>query len=101
MKTFRLALGFAAAVCLASPGASAIDTADTRFLSQPAIGGGHLAFVYANDLWVAEADGRHPRRLTSDEGVESNPVFSPDGEWIAFDAQYDGNTDVYIVSTRG
>ena len=101
MKTFRLALGFAAAACLASAFASAIDTADTRFLSQPAIGGGHLAFVYADDLWVAEADGSHPRRLTSDEGVESNPVFSPDGEWIAFDAQYDGNTDVYIVPTRG
>ena len=35
-----------------------------------------------------------PRRLTVDEGIESNPYFSPDGKLIAFNAQYDGNTDV-------
>jgi len=87
-------------VLVASPG-EAIDINDTKFLSQPAIGGGHIAFVYANDLWVADGDGLHPRRLTTDEGVESGPVFSPDGEWIAFNAQYDGNTDVYIVPVRG
>ncbi len=79
----------------------AIDVTDTKFLSQPAISAEHIAFVYANDLWVANTDGTHPRRLTSDEGVESNPVFSPDGAWIAFNAQYDGNTDVYIVPIRG
>src|SRR4051812_31964893 len=77
---------------------SAIDTKDTRMLSQPAISGTHIAFIYAEDLWVANADGTQPRRLTVDEGVESNPVFSPDGTMIAFSAQYDGNTDVYIVS---
>jgi tricorn protease len=80
---------------------AAIDTTDTKFLTQPAIASGNVAFVYANDLWVAEANGGHPRRLTSDEGVESNPVFSPDGEWIAFNAEYDGNTDVYIVPVQG
>ncbi|MEJ2582532.1 MAG: peptidase S41, partial [Acidobacteriota bacterium] len=84
-----------------STSAMAIDTTNTKFLSQPAIGGDHIAFVYANDLWVAELDGDHPRRLTSDQGLESNPVFSPDGRWIAFNAQYDGNTDVYIVSVDG
>ncbi len=41
------------------------------------------------------------RRLTSDVGVESSPVFSPDGKWIAFSAQYEGNTDVYIVASDG
>ena len=85
---------------LVSTTATAVDTTNTRFLSQPAIGGDHIAFVYANDLWVANTDGSYPRRLTSDEGVEANPVFSPDGEWIAFNAEYDGNTDVYIVPVR-
>ena len=37
------------------------------------------------------------RRLTTDDGVESNPAFSPDGKTIAFSAQYDGNVDVYTV----
>lgn len=82
--------------------ALAIDTKDTRMLSsQPAISANHIAFVYAEDLWVANVDGSQPRRLTVDEGVESNPKFSPDGNWIAFSAQYDGNTDVYIIPVEG
>jgi len=79
----------------------AIDTKDTRMLSQPAVSADHIAFIYAQDLWVAGADGSQPRRLTVSEGVESNPVFSPDGKWIAFSAQYDGNLDVYIIPVEG
>ncbi len=78
-----------------------IDAKDTVFLSQPAISERRLAFTYAGDLWVADIDGKNPRKITSDLGLESNPVFSPDGKWIAFSAQYEGNTDVYIVSAEG
>jgi tricorn protease len=66
----------------------AIDTHDTRMLSQPAVSADHIAFIYAEDLWVANLDGSNPRRLTVSEGIESNPVISPDGKWIAFSAQY-------------
>ena len=79
----------------------AIDTKDTRMLSQPAISADHIAFIYAEDLWVANADGSQPRRLTVSEGVEANPVFSPDGKLIAFSAQYDGNLDVYVIPVEG
>ena len=79
----------------------AIDIKDTKFLNQPAISNNHIAFVYAGDLWVADVDGKNVRRLTSDDGIESNPVFSPNGKLIAFSAQYDGNTDVYIVPAEG
>ncbi|MFZ2284407.1 MAG: peptidase S41, partial [Lutibacter sp.] len=79
----------------------AIDTKDTRLLSEPAISKNNIAFIYAEDLWIANKDGSNPRRLTVDDGVESNPVFSPDGSMIAFNAQYDGNTDVYIVPVSG
>lgn len=78
-----------------------INTKDTMLLSQPAISKTHIAFVYANDLWSADIDGKGVRRLTTDQGVESNPVFSPDGKYIAFSAQYDGNTDVYVVPVEG
>ncbi len=61
----------------------------------------HVAFVYADDLWVADLDGTNVRRLTSDIGVESHPVFSPDGKTVAFSAQYDGNTDVYVIPVEG
>lgn len=70
-------------------------------LAQPAISTEHIAFIYAEDLWVANVDGTQPKRLTVSEGVESNPVFSPDGKWIAFSGQYDGNTDVYIIPVNG
>ncbi len=79
----------------------AADITDTRMLSQPAVNGNRIAFIYAEDLWVANADGTQPIRLTVDRGVESSPSFSPDGKTIAFSAQYDGNTDVFIIPTEG
>ncbi|GAC1303290.1 MAG: S41 family peptidase [Mucilaginibacter sp.] len=91
---------FAGLMLLLLP-AFAIDTKDTRMLSQPAISANHIAFIYAQDLWVANLDGSQPKRLTIDEGVESNPMFSPDGSLIAFSAQYDGNTDVFIIPVEG
>lgn len=53
----------------------AIDPKDTRLLNQPAVSATHIAFIYAEDLWVATSDGSAPVRLTVDEGIESNPVF--------------------------
>ena len=82
-------------------GQGGVNLKDTRLLAQPAISRTHIAFVYAGDLWIANIDGTEVRRLTSDEGIESNPAFSPDGKLIAFSAQYDGNTDVYVVPVEG
>lgn len=79
----------------------AIDPTDTRMLAQPAISANHIAFIYAEDLWIANKDGSQPRRLTVDEGYESNPFFSPDGKTIAFNGEYDGNVDVFIVPVEG
>ncbi|WP_396625128.1 PDZ domain-containing protein [Luteitalea sp.] len=81
--------------------AAAIDTTDTRLLSQPAISARHIAFTYAGDLYVADHDGKNVRRLTSDEGVERAPAFSPDGTQLAFSAEYDGNVDVFVVPVTG
>jgi len=102
-QNYRISIGLIAIglVCLLTQAAAGIDTRDTRFLTQPAISQSRVVFVYANDLWVADLDGKDPRRLTTDSGVESNPVFSPDGKWIAFSAQYEGNVDVYLVAAEG
>jgi tricorn protease len=86
---------------LATAWLQAIDINDTKMLTQPAIGRTHIAFVYANDLWAADLDGKNVRRLTSDLGVEGYPAFSPDGSLLAFSAQYDGNMDVYTVPVLG
>ncbi|MBS0010007.1 MAG: PD40 domain-containing protein, partial [Bacteroidales bacterium] len=97
----RKLLFFLISFLLISLASLGVDTEDTRLLTQPAVSADHIAFVYANDLWIANLDGTFPRRLTVDEGVESDPVFSPDGKHIAFSAQYDGNTDVFIVPIEG
>ena len=96
-----LLLAFAAGPSLVAR----VDSADTRLLTQPAISATHVAFIYAGDLFVADLSAAsavsNVRRLTTDDGVESNPVFSPDGRTIAFSAQYDGNVDVFTVPVTG
>ncbi|MGO1243116.1 MAG: S41 family peptidase [Sphingobacterium sp.] len=74
---------------------------ETLLLRNPSVSADHIAFVYAGDIWIADKDGQHPRRLTANPGVEQNPMFSPDGKQIAFTGNYDGNTDVYIVPIYG
>ncbi len=86
---------------LNSPAAHGQDTTATRLLRNPAISQDHIAFVYANDLWVARHDGSEARRLTTHPGLETDPYFSPDGQTLAFTGQYDGNIDVYTVSVQG
>ncbi|MEM8927706.1 MAG: PDZ domain-containing protein [Bacteroidota bacterium] len=74
---------------------------ETKLMQQPALSETQIAFIYAEDLWIADRDGANPKRLTVDEGVESYPIFSPDGSMIAFNAEYDGNSDVFIVPATG
>ncbi len=100
-NTFRFLVSAFVVCCFFQNSIYGIDTRNTRLMSQPAICDSHIAFIYAEDLWVAEPDGSQPRRLTVDEGVESDPYFSPDGKLIAFSAQYDGNTDVFIIPVEG
>ena len=77
------------------------DGRDTRLLEQPAVSATHVAFIYAGDLWVAGLDGGGARRLTTHAGLEMRPRFSPDGKWLAFTGEYDGNLDVYVLPVAG
>jgi tricorn protease len=103
MKTLlpRSWLALACVLAAAPPARPEPDANDTRLLNQPAVSATRVAFVYADDLWVADLDGGNARRLTSAGGVASAPFFSPDGETIAFSARRDGNTDVYVVPAAG
>lgn len=74
---------------------------EARLLRFPAIHGDQLVFGYAGDLFTVSAQGGLARRLTSDVGYEMFPRFSPDGKWVAFTGQYDGNTEVYLIPAEG
>src|SRR5215813_10849653 len=73
----------------------------TRLLRHPTVSHDSVAFEYAADLWVVARSGGQARRLTSTQGVELDPYFSPDGTQIAFSSTVAGNTDVYVVPTTG
>ncbi len=60
-----------------------------------------IVFSYAGDLWLVSSSGGEARRITTDPGLELFPKFSPDGKWIAFTAQYDGNFNVYVMPSDG
>ena len=67
----------------------------------PTLHSGKVVFGYAGDLYTVGSTGGVARRLTSDVGYEMFPRFSPDGKWLAFTAQYDGNTEVYVMPADG
>ena len=72
-----------------------------RLLRFPDIYQDKIAFVYAGDIWIVKAEGGIAKRLTSHKGMELFPKFSPDGQWIAFSAEYSGNRQVYIIPSGG
>jgi len=81
--------------------ATGANTPSTRLLRMPTVSATQIAFAYANNIWIVERSGGMARRLTSFQGQASNPHFSPDGKWLAFSAEYAGNTDVYVVPSEG
>src|SRR6266852_1270778 len=102
-------LGVAAMVCLtaspkkvqSAPGAGEAPEGPTRLLRFADISKDKVVFAYAGDLWISAREGGAARRLTSHVGDELFPKFSPDGKWIAFTGEYDGNPDVYLISADG
>lgn len=76
-------------------------SSQTKLLRFPDIHRDRVAFVYAGDIWVAPASGGSAIRLTADPGLELFPKFSPDGQWIAFTGQYDGDEQVYVMPAEG
>ena len=70
-------------------------------LQRPTFNGNLIVFSYAGDLWTVGRKGGHCSLLTTGTGIETDPVFSPDGTMIAFTGEYDGNTDVFVIPAIG
>ena len=88
-------------IVLASLAATAANADDSRLLRFPDIHGDTVTFVYAGDIYTAPVAGGPARRLTSHEGMELFPKFSPDGAKIAFSAEYNGTRQVYVMPAEG
>ena len=81
--------------------ASSAVSAQTKLLRFPDIHGDRVAFTYGGDIWTAPATGGTAIRLTAHPGMEVFAKFSPDGNWIAFTGQYDGDEQVYLIPATG
>jgi len=73
----------------------------TKLLRFPDVHGDKVVFTYGGDLWTASTSGGMATRLTSHPGLELFAKFSPDGKWIAFTGQYDGDEQVYVIPSTG
>ena len=96
VRTFLLLLLMAGLSAAAAPA-----QAQTRLLRFPDIHGDRVVFTYAGDLWTAPSTGGTAVRITTHPGLELFPRFSPDGRWIAFTGQYDGDEQVYVMPSAG
>jgi tricorn protease len=76
-------------------------SATLHLLQKPAMNKTTIVFSYAGDLWSVSRQGGVATRLTAGNGVETEPVFSPDGNTIAFSGEYDGNIDVFTMPVSG
>ena len=79
----------------------AISQAQVKLLRHPTYSKGKVAFSYLGDIWVANENGTDVRRLTDNTARDVYPRFSPDGQWIAFSSNRDGNYDVYVIPAAG
>ncbi len=105
----RIALSFSrsvartltlAAISLASLAAQA-QANPPLLLQSPSLSQSSIAFRYASDIWTVARSGGEATRLTSNGHIVGGPFFSPSGQEIAYTAQVNGGTDVYVISAQG
>ncbi len=81
--------------------ASGASQARNGYYRYPAVHGETVVFTSEGDLWSVDIHGGYPRRLTSNSGIETKPSISADGQTIAFVAQYEGPSEVYVMPSGG
>ena len=63
--------------------------------------GGKIVFDSDRDgdreIYVMDADGGNPTRLTDNTAADRDPAWSPDGSRIALDSDRDGNREIYVM----
>ncbi len=94
-----LAVSAAAIFAASTWGTAAAKTAG--YYQMPVMNDQHLVFASEGDLWRAPANGGDAVRLTTHTQSERSPSISPNGQWIAFAANYDGPTEIYIMPMAG
>src|ERR1041384_8672752 len=74
---------------------------EAKLVRYPSYSNGRVAFTYLGDIWTADENGQNVQRLTVNKARDAYPRFSPDGKWIAFSSDRNGNLDVFIIPAGG
>jgi len=74
---------------------------EAKLVRYPHYHAGRIAFTYLGDVWTADENGQNVKRITVNRARDVYPRFSPDGQWIAFSSDREGNLDVYVVPAAG
>jgi tricorn protease len=74
---------------------------EAKLTRYPSYYQGRVAFSYMGDIWTADDNGQNIQRLTVHAARDIYPRFSPDGKWIAFSSDRNGNLDVFIIPAKG
>ena len=118
MASFKYLLAVAALVVLVSLDAVARPMTFADLMAfhrisdpQPSPDGQWVAYVVTDmdiaenrgnsDLWLVPATGGEPRRLTASPKHDRHPTWSPDGKWLAFESNRDGDFQIYVIPTDG
>ncbi len=107
MARTRICLLGLSAILVLAIGSIAFATDEAHgFFRFPDVRDDLVVFTSEGDLWAASLsealnDGAVARRLTRHDGQEHYARISPDGEWIAFTGEYEGNADVYVIPSEG
>lgn len=74
---------------------------EAKLVRYPHYHQGRVAFSYLGDIWTASDTGVNVQRITANPARDVYPRFSPDGKWIAFSSDRNGNLDVFVVASEG
>ena len=74
---------------------------EARLVRYPHYHNGRIVFSYLGDIWTADENGQNVQRLTVNRARDVYGRFSPDGKWIAFSSDRNGNLDVYLIPAVG
>ncbi len=99
-KVSPFVTGLVTFVCLAFFGTIALGR-EARLVRYPHYNNGRVVFTYLADIWIADENGQNIQRLTVNKARDVYPRFSPDGKWIAFSSDRNGNLDVFIIPSTG
>src|ERR1051325_4719383 len=91
------ALAFLLALCAPPPAMGR----EAKLVRYPHYHQGRVVFTYLADIWTADEDGKNVRRVTVHKARDVYPRFSPDGRWIAFSSDRNGNLDVFVIPSEG